>query len=207
MDLLNSNNTLIQDRLYYYSSKGITRNIHNIYYDCTNFYSEKEMEDSDRKDKSEEWKKEHSLRKYGKSKENRPNPIVQMGLFMDGDGMPLGFCIKPGCTNEQTTLIPLEKEVVKNFNKADVIVCTDAGLTNYDNCKYNDKNEDDPLVQFGLSGQRRFITTQSIKKLPEHLQNWSLEKSRWSYYSYDPATKQHKLISDFNLESLEDEET
>ena len=207
MDLLAENNTLIQDRLYYYSSKTVNRNINNIYYDCSNFYSEKEMEDCDRKDKSEEWKKEHSLRKYGKSKENRPNPIVQMGMFMDGDGMPLGFCVKPGCTNEQTTLIPLEKEVVKNFKAADVIVCTDAGLTSYDNCKFNNIDENDPLVQYGLSGQRRFITTQSIKKLPGHLQNWALEKSGWSYYTYDSVTKQHKLVSNFDLEELEDEDT
>ena len=206
MDLLEANNTMIQDRLFYYSSKTVERNIHNIYYDCTNFYTEKELEDCDRSDKDEEWKKEHTLRKYGKSKENRPNPIVQMGLFMDGDGMPLGFCIKPGNTSEQTTLIPLEEEVVKNFKKADVIVCTDAGLTCYDNCQYNSKNESDPLVQFGLSGQRRFITTQSIKKLPQHLMQWALDKKGWFYYTYDQATRQHKLVSEVNLESLDNEE-
>jgi transposase len=206
MDLLNINNSLIQDRLYYYTSQQIERDIHKIYYDCTNFYTEKEQEDADREDKTEDWQQEHTLRKYGRSKENRPNPIVQMGLFMDGDGMPLGFCINPGNTGEQTTMLPLEKELEKNFKQADVIVCTDAGLTSYDNCKYNNRADDDPLVQFGISGQRRFITTQSIKKLPRHLQQWALDAEDWSYIVRDQDTGRQKLISGVNLSELDSEE-
>jgi len=115
MDLLNSQSDTIHDRLYYYSGKMMDRNIHRLYYDCTNFYCEIEKEDDAVAGKSEEWHKEHKLRKYGHSKENRPNPIVQMGLFMDGDGMPLGFCINPGNTNEQTTMKPLERKIIKEL--------------------------------------------------------------------------------------------
>ncbi|HEM3548970.1 TPA: transposase, partial [Streptococcus suis] len=74
-----------------------------LYYDCTNFYFEDE---------------EGQLRQYGYSKEHRPNPIVQMGLFMDSQGIPLAFSITPGNTNEQTTMKPLEKKIIKDFEKA-----------------------------------------------------------------------------------------
>ena len=114
MDLLEKHIDLIQKRLFQYTTVVLKeRNVSRVYYDCTNFYSEKELEDSDVSDKSEEWHSEHTLRKYGASKEHRPNPIVQMGLFMDGDGMPLGFCINPGNTSEQVTMKPLENELIK----------------------------------------------------------------------------------------------
>ena len=55
------------------------------------------------------------LKQYGLSKENRLNPITQMGLFMYGDGFPLAFNVNSGNTNEQTTLKPLEKQIIKDF--------------------------------------------------------------------------------------------
>ena len=86
----------------------MSRNNRVLYYDCTNFFFEIEQEDD--------------LRKYGKSKENRPNPIVQMGLLMDGDGIPLSCQITPGNTNEQTTLQPLEQKIIDDFELAEVVV-------------------------------------------------------------------------------------
>ena len=206
MDVLSSSNTIIQDRLFYYSSKDVKRNVNHIYYDCTNFYSEIETEDCLKKNKSDKWHEQHTLRKYGASKEHRPNPIVQMGLLMDGDGMPLSFCINPGNTNEQTTLIPLEENIFKNFKKADVVVCTDAGLSSEKNRKFNNKDADDPAVKMGITGQRHFICTQSVKKLGKLLEDWALEKSGWSYFTFDTETKQHRIVNNFNLELLENEE-
>ena len=78
-----------------------TRNTGALYYDCTNYYFE--IEDDD------------DFRKYGKSKENRPNPVVGMGLMMDGDGIPLAFDLYEGNRNEQTTLKPLEERIIKGF--------------------------------------------------------------------------------------------
>ena len=92
------------------------------------------------------------LKKYGYSKEHWPNPIVQMGLFMDGDGIPLAFNISKGNTNEQVTLKPLGQKILNDFELTKFIACTDAGLASNDNRKFNDKDE------------RSFITTQSIKK-------------------------------------------
>ena len=85
-----------------------------LYYDCTNHYFEIEQEDGDRK--------------YGKGKEHRPNPIIQMGMFMDGDGIPLAFSLFPGNANEQTSLKPLEGKVLQDFGCTKFIYCSDAGL-------------------------------------------------------------------------------
>ena len=124
-----------------------------LYYDCTNFFFEIEQEDG--------------LKRYGYSKEHRPNPIVQLGLFMDGDGMPLAFCIENGNTNEQVTMTPLEKKIIEDFGLSRFIVCTDAGLASTVNRKFNDK------------GGRAFITTQSVKKLKKRIKDWALSPDGW----------------------------
>ena len=133
------NMDFIQSELYKNSNEYMKRNNKILYYDCTNYYFEIE--------------EESGLRQYGKSKENRPNPIVQMGLFMDGNGIPLAFDITPGNTNEQKTLQPLEEKIIKDFEFSEFVVCTDAGLASKANRKFNNKNN------------RKFVTTQSIKKL------------------------------------------
>lgn len=143
----------IQAELYKNSLRVIDRNSHILYYDCTNFFFEIEQESG--------------FRQYGISKEHRPNPIVQMGLFMDGNGIPLAFNIFKGNTNEQVTLAPLEKRILKDFELSKLVVCTDAGLASLANRRFNDKNN------------RAFITTQSIKKLKKHLLDWALDKSGW----------------------------
>ena len=83
-----------------------SRNTKVLYYDCTNYFFEIETEDEDDLENNKK-----GLRKYGKNKENRPLPIVEMGLFIDGNGYPLAFNLTPGNTNEQTTLRPLEKQI------------------------------------------------------------------------------------------------
>jgi transposase len=90
-----------------------------------------------------------------------------MGLFMDGSGIPLAFSINKGNANEQTTMVPLEEKILSDFKLAKFIVCTDAGLSSTANRKFNDK------------GDRAFITTQSVKKLKEHLKNWALKPTGW----------------------------
>ena len=110
------NTDYIQEQLFNNSKKIIERNSKIIYYDCTNYFFEIDQDDD--------------LRKYGVSKEHRPNPIVGMGLFMDGDGLPLSFNIYPGNKNEQATLIPEENKIFKNFKlkTTKTVLCTDAGL-------------------------------------------------------------------------------
>lgn len=154
LDVLAKESDLIQSIVYENSLKITSRDTRVLFYDCTNFYFEMAHEEG--------------LKQYGYSKEHRPNPIVQMGLFMDGNGMPLSFCINPGNTNEQITMRPLEKKIIKDFGLSKFIVCTDAGLASEDNRKFN-------------SGDgRAFITTQSIKKLKDFLQEWCLDPDGWS---------------------------
>lgn len=143
----------IQSEIYKNSLAVSKRNDKILYYDCTNYYFEIEQEEG--------------IKEYGYSKENKPNPIVEMGLFMDGDGIPLAFNIYNGGTNEQLTLQPLEKKIMEDFKLAKFIVCTDAGLSSTDNRKFNNKDN------------RAFITTQSVKKLKKHLKEWSLSPEGW----------------------------
>lgn len=151
LEVISKENDFIQSQLYKNSNDYLDRNNKVLYYDCTNFFFEIEQEEG--------------LKQYGKSKENRPNPIVQMGLFMDGDGIPMAFDITPGNTNEQITLKPLEEKIIKDFETSEFVVCTDAGLASNTNRKFNN-----------ISG-RKFITTQSIKKLKEFLKEWALDLS------------------------------
>ena len=153
LEVIAKETDLIQSELYKNSLKISKRNTSILYYDCTNYFFEIEQESG--------------LRQYGYSKEHRPNPIVQMGLFMDGDGIPLAFSITSGNTNEQTTLTPLEQKILDDFKLSKFIVCTDAGLASNANRRFNDKND------------RAFITTQSVKKLKTHLMDWALSSDGW----------------------------
>ena len=148
LDVLGSECDLIQAEVYKNSHFLGTRNDKILYYDCSNYYFEIEQEDGSKK--------------YGKSKEHRPNPIIQMGLFMDGDGIPLAFSLFPGNANEQTSLKPLEKKVLGEFGCQKFIYCSDAGLGSEDIRYYNHM------------GGRAYIVTQSIKKLKKEEKEWAL---------------------------------
>lgn len=173
LPILCSENDFIQSELYKNSKIYAPRNNRILYYDCTNYYFE--IEDDD------------DFRKYGKNKEHRPNPIVRMGLFMDGDTIPLCCEITPGNTNEQTTLSPLEEKIIKDFGLAEVVICTDAGLAGKANRKFNNTNN------------CKFITTQSIRQLKGFLKDEVLD-----------LTKGWKLIGSnktYNIEKLREDKT
>jgi transposase len=150
---LSKNADMIQAELYKRSKKLVKRNTGVLFYDCTNYFFEMEHEGG--------------LKQYGPSKEHRPNPIVQMGLFMDKSGIPLAFCINSGNQNEQLSLKPLEQQIMRDFELSRFIVCTDAGLSSDANRKFNNY------------GERSFITTQSIKKLKADLKDWCLDPKGW----------------------------
>lgn len=157
LSVLAEESDYIQSRLFKNSMKIAKRRTEVIYYDCTNFYFEIEEAEDDKQ--------------YGLSKENRPLPIVEMGLFMDRDGIPLAFCINPGNENEQQSLIPLEQKLMEKFDMSKFIVCTDAGLSSNTNRYFNNYDKAD--------GCRGFITTQSVKKMKKHLEKWMLEPDGW----------------------------
>lgn len=176
LPILCKENDFIQSEHYKNSKKYMSRSNRILYYDCTNFFFEIECEDD--------------FRKYGKSKENRPNSIVQMSLFMDGDGISLSCEITLGNTNEQTTLKPLEEKIISDFNIADIVVCTDAGLASTANRIFNNKKN------------RKFITTQSIKKLKNFLKDYATDLTTGCHlfgsnktYNIEKLRKDSDLIS------------
>lgn len=180
LEVLAKETDCIQSALYENSLKIFKRNTGVLYYDCTNYFFEIEQEDGNKQ--------------YGPSKDHKPNPIIQMGLFMDGDGIPLAFSMNKGNINEQLTLKPLEKRIISDFELSKFIVCTDAGLASEENRKFNDKDG------------RAFITTQSIKKLKEHLKKWALSPDGWklpgSEKNYD-ISKLDEMMEKANPEDRE----
>lgn len=176
LSLLAKENEDIQAAVYKNSLKLGKRDDSVVYYDCTNYYFESE--------------EECGLRQYGHSKENRPNPIVQMGLFTDKDGIPLAFCINPGNTSETTTLKPLEDTLREKFGISKVITCTDGGLASYEN-RLNDH-----------VGERAFITVQSLKKLAGHIQDWALETKGWRMVIFEKDKKPRLSEEEYDLTQL-----
>ena len=159
LDVLGTECDFIQSEVYKNSHFLGKRNDRILFYDCSNYYFQIEQENGDKK--------------YGKSKEHRPNPIIQMGLFIDGDGVPLAFSLFPGNANEQTSLKPLEQKVLTEFGCQKFIYCSDAGLGSENIRAYNHM------------GERAYIVTQSIKKLPAEDKVWSLNKEGFKRVSDD----------------------
>lgn len=153
LEIISKETENIEASVYKNSLNVVDRNTKILYYDCTNYFFEIEEAEG--------------IKQYGKNKENRPLPIVQMGLFMDGDGFPLAFVIDSGNTNEQVTLKPLEQQIIKDFELSKFVVCTDAGLASRENRIFNNIQE------------RSFIVTQSLKKIKGHLKDWALAKDGW----------------------------
>lgn len=153
LEILAKENDFFQSQLYKNSEMVLNQHKRVLYYDCTNYYFEIEEADD--------------FRKYGHSKENRPNPIVQMGLFMDADGIPLTFSLFNGNENEQPSMKPLEKKILSDFEMTKFIVCTDAGLSSTSNRVFNN------------TPNRKFVTTQPIKKLKGHLKDYCLDEDGW----------------------------
>ena len=133
--------------------------------------------------------KEDDIRKYGISKEHRPNPIVGMGLFMDGDGLPLSCNIYPGNQSEQKTLIPEETKIINNFKLDDtkMVLCTDAGLAS------------DEIKKFNVKDNRGFVITQSLKKLKDEYKIQVFDKNDWRI--------PNDLKNVYNLENIINDES
>ena len=170
LDVLGNECDLIQSEVYKNSHLLGKRNDKILYYDCTNYFFEIEQEDGDRK--------------YGKSKEHRPNPIIQMGMFMDGDGIPLAFFLFPGNANEQTSLKPLEEKILQDFGCTKFIYCSDAGLGS------------EKIKKLNHADERAFIVTQSIKKLNKDDKAWALDKTGFKRVSDNLPVDLSKISDD-----------
>lgn len=180
MDVLSDNYDLFLNHLFTESNNIVKRDTSVCYYDCTNYYFEIESPDEQYfDDVTGEYL--YGLRQYGPSKEHRPNPIVEMVLFMDKDGIPITMGLFPGNMNEQKTVASLETKMIKSLNNKKLIYCGDAGLGSASIRTFNDM------------GGRAFIVTQSIKKLSESLQNELLKDEGFKLLSSDDETTISKL--------------
>ena len=177
MDLMYENYDEYISHLFHASSKVVKRDTSVCYYDCTNYYSEIECEDEDYTDPVT-GEILTGLRQYGPAKDHRPNPIVEMGLFMDRNGIPISMCIAPGNANEQTTVLPIEKNMLKMFGekRCRFIYCADAGLSSYH------------VRNFNNMGGRSYVVTQSIKKLDE-----VLKQAVFNDYDYRLLSNDHPV--------------
>ncbi len=180
MDILYENYEAYLGWTYEKSNSVVKRDTSVLYYDCTNFYFECEKEDDIVVDEVT-GEVMCGLRKYGVSKEHRPNPIVEMGLFMDKNGIPISMCLHPGNTGEQLTAVPLEKEILKMTDGAKFIYCADAGLGSYN------------IRKFNSMGGRAFIVTQSVKKLSGTLKTAVFNDFGYKLLSNDKPVSVEKL--------------
>ena len=171
LSILAQESDYIQAETYRNSNFIHKRNTKILYYDCTNYYFEIEQEENSKK--------------YGKSKEHRPNPIIGMGLFMDADGYPLAFDLYPGNQNEQLSLKPLEQKVIRDFGCSEFVFCSDSGLGSQKNKLFND------------IGTRSYVITQSLKKLKKEDREIALDPRQYRRLGSD------QLI---NLEDLDEED-
>ena len=179
MDILEKNYDGYIEHLFKNSGNIFPRDTSVCYFDCTNYYFEIETEDPDYIDEvTGEILK--GFRKYGPSKQHQPLPLAQMGLFMDGNGIPISMCINSGSDNEQKCAIPLEKKITKMFGGERFIYCADAGLGSFS------------IRQYNSMGGRAFIVTQSIKKLSK-----TLKQAVFNDYDY-------RLLSDNTPVTIKD---
>lgn len=194
LSLLSSHIDDIQAAVWENSQKIVRRDTRVVYYDCTNYYFEIEDDDPIGKDMRHP-KRPEGIRRRGKSKENRPNPIVQMGLLMDADGIPLSFIIFPGNESEQPSLQKIEEMIADKFSLNEFIISTDAGLSSEDNRRYN------------MTEGREYIAVQSLPKLSEADQRMALDPHGWHIAfrdrSLEPICPEDPDRDTFNLDEVD----
>ena len=186
MDILAENYDNYIEHLYHKSNHVVPRNSKIMYYDCSNYYFEINQADDVYTDEVT-GETIYGLRQFGFSKQHQPRPLVSMGLIMDSNGIPVTMCIYPGNANEQTTAIPMEKQLQKIINHDQFIYCADAGLASYH------------IRQFNSMGGKRFIVTQSIKKLPAEDREWALNTKGFKRLSDDSPVDITQLSEDDKL--------
>lgn len=195
LTLLSAHIDEIQAAMYSNSKRFMTRKERVLYFDCSNYYFEIEENDPDTVD-TETGEVFAGLRKRGKSKENRTSPIVQMGLFMDGDGIPLAFNIFPGNESEQVWLQPLERVLDRKFDLTEFVVSTDSGLASEDNRRYN------------MAEGRDYICVQSLPSLKASDQDMAIDPRGWRVAYCDDRGALANLPTEdaesglYNLDSL-----
>lgn len=140
------------------------------YYDVTNYYFEIPYEDEDEYDENGNMIKK-GRKKRGPSKEHRKDPIIQMGLLMDSNGIPMAFNTFSGGESEKRSLIPTIRRVKRDFALERIIVVADRGLNTSDNTAFlSGKNHDD------MAGNDGYVYGQSVLGSDKEFKRWVLSQ-------------------------------
>ena len=158
----------LQQHIYKHIQEQYKPKNESIFYDVTNYYFE--IDDND------------DFRKKGVSKEHRPNPIVQMGLFMDSLGLPMCYKLFEGNTTDCLTLKPMIQEIQKNYNFEKVIVVADKGLNTGNNIAYN------------LAIGNGYVMSLSVRGSNQELKDYVLKEKDYTY-NQDKTYKKKSRIA------------
>ena len=172
LDVIYENRKKIFKRLNTSISKNIGRNVSNVYYDVTNFFFEKDVPDDDVVDDNGNVL-EKSLAQMGVSKENRKQPIVQMGLFLDSNGIPISIEMFPGNTLDHLTLRTAMKNTVNDLELERFILVADRGM-------YSGTN-----MCHVLNNENGYIVSKSIKKSKKSDRQWIINQEGYIEESSD----------------------
>ncbi|MFD1403025.1 IS1634 family transposase [Robinsoniella peoriensis] len=176
LDIICENNEALQKWIFDHSDKICDRNLSVSYFDCTNYYFDIGRSDMDTLDDSgKPIDKDGNpvaakYRKRGPEKNHRPDPIVEMGLLMDRNCIPLAFDLFPGNESEKVHMRPIINRVKKDFSDTRIIFVADRGLNTSDNIYYlNGDNKGDVNERDG------YVYGQSIRGADAAFKKWVLE--------------------------------
>ena len=158
LDNLDKKSETVQKRMNLKIRQSIGRNREVCFYDVTNYYFEIGENDEG-----------GGLRKKGVSKEKRGEPIVQMGLFIDDNGIPISYQLFPGNNTDTTTLRPAMKKTIDNMNFDRVIIVADGGLNS------------GPNIAHILDGGNGYIVSKSTKKSDKTVKAWMLDEADYQW--------------------------
>ena len=188
LDVIYENRKQIIQRMNSCITKGIGRNTDTVFYDVTNFFFEVEEPDEDKTD-DEGNVIAKGLRKMGVSKENRKQPIVQMGLFLDDNGIPISIEMFPGNTLDHLTFRTAMLNTVDTINLKRFILIADRGM-------YNGTN-----MCHVLDGKNGYIVSKSLKKSTKKERDWVLDQEGYTVSSPDFKYKSHIITRTVSDES------
>ena len=175
LDIICDNNEALQQWIFERSDKICTRDLSVSYFDCTNYYFDIGRSDMDTLDESgnpvdkDGNPTEPKYRKRGPEKNHRPDPIVEMGLLMDKNGIPLAFDLFPGNESEKVHMRPIINRIKKDFSDTRIIFVADRGLNTSDNIYYlNGDNKRDNNLRDG------YVYGQSVRGADAEFKKWVL---------------------------------
>ena len=168
LDVINETAGQIQNRMDFKIKRGIGRDQDVCYYDVTNYWFEIDDNDDDILDDNDKVIRE-GLRKRGPSKAKNRKPIVQMGLFIDANGIPISYHLFPGNNIDQTTLRPSLKNSIDKMGFGRVVIIADGGLN-------SDKN-----IAYIKSEGNGYILSISTRKSPKATKKWILDEEGYEW--------------------------